>query len=129
MTDQERVMLIETEQRSKSNGHRIDKLEDDIEAVKEEQKAIYKLVTSVELIAQRVGHIEEKVDDTNKKVNEQREALLETEKRLTEKINDSETQPYKDTATRLTTLKWALITAICTLVLSGVVTAVVSFIR
>lgn len=65
MTDQETVMLIETEQRCKSNTHRIDNLENELKEIQSEQKAIYKIATSVELIAQRVSNIETKVDDTN----------------------------------------------------------------
>jgi len=51
MTDQETVMLIETEQRCKSNTHRIDNLENELKEIQSEQKAIYKIATSVELIA------------------------------------------------------------------------------
>ena len=40
MTDQETVMLIETEQRCKSNTHRIDNLENELKEIQSEQKAI-----------------------------------------------------------------------------------------
>lgn len=66
MTEQETVLLIETEQRCKSNTHRIDNLEGELKEIQSEQKAIYKIATSVELIAQRVSNIEGKVDDTNR---------------------------------------------------------------
>ena len=42
MTEQETVLLIETEQRCKSNTHRIDKLEGELKEIQSEQKAIYK---------------------------------------------------------------------------------------
>lgn len=42
MTEQETVMLIETEQRCKSNTHRIDNLEGELKEIQSEQKAIYK---------------------------------------------------------------------------------------
>lgn len=71
MTEQETVLLIETEQRCKSNTHRIDNLEGELKEIQSEQKAIYKIATSVELIAQRVSNIEGKVDDTNRKVDAQ----------------------------------------------------------
>ena len=51
MTEQETVLLIETEQRCKSNTHRIDNLEGELKEIQSEQKAIYKIATSVELIA------------------------------------------------------------------------------
>ena len=82
MTEQETVMLIETEQRCKSNTHRIDNLEGELKEIQSEQKAIYKIATSVELIAQRVSNIEGKVDDTNRKVDAQAKAWQETERKL-----------------------------------------------
>lgn len=42
MTEQETVLLIETEQRCKSNTHRIDNLEGELKEIQSEQKAIYK---------------------------------------------------------------------------------------
>ena len=90
MTDQETVMLIETEQRCKSNTHRIDNLENELKEIQSEQKAIYKIATSVELIAQRVSNIETKVDDTNSKVDAQAKAWQETERKLSEKVNEAE---------------------------------------
>ena len=50
MTEQEKIILIETEQRSKSNSHRIDNMETELRDVKNDQKAIYKIATSVEVI-------------------------------------------------------------------------------
>ena len=47
MTEQETVLLIETEQRCKSNTHRIDTLEGELKEIQSEQKAIYKIATSV----------------------------------------------------------------------------------
>ena len=68
MTDAERVILIETEQRSKSNSHRINDIAEDIKEIKDENKAIYKIATSVEVMAEKLGNIEDKVDETNRKV-------------------------------------------------------------
>ena len=90
MTEQETVLLIETEQRCKSNTHRIDTLEGELKEIQSEQKAIYKIATSVELIAQRVSNIEGKVDDTNRKVDAQAKAWQETERKLSEKVNETE---------------------------------------
>jgi hypothetical protein len=122
MTDQETVMLIETEQRCKSNTHRIDNLE-----IQSEQKAIYKIATSVELIAQRVSNIEMKVDDTNSKVDAQAKAWQETERKLSEKVNEAENKPYKQIASNVNSIKVAVITCICTLLVSGIIGAIVMF--
>lgn len=125
MTEQERIILIETEQRSKSNTHRLDKMETDMRDIKNDQKALYKIATSVEVIAQRVSNIEDKVDDTNDKVNAQAEAWQETERRLTETQNE----PYKRTATNVNSVKVAIVTAICTFVVTGVLSAIIMFVK
>lgn len=125
MTEPEKIILIETEQRSKSNGHRLDNIEDEIKEIKNDQKAIYKIATSVEVIAQRVSNIEEKVDDTNRKVDAQTAAWQETEHRL----NDTQNEPYKRTANNVNSIKVAIVTAICSLLVSGLVGALIAFVK
>lgn len=127
MTDQEKVSLIETDQRAKSNTRRIDNIENEIKEIKNDQKAIYSIATSVEVIAQRVTNIETKVDDTNRKVNEQAETWKETERKLTEKISETENKPYKQIATNVNSIKVAIISCICTLLVSGIIGATVLF--
>ena len=127
MTEQETVMLIETEQRCKSNTHRIDNLEGELKEIQSEQKAIYKIATSVELIAQRVSNIEGKVDDTNRKVDAQAKAWQETERKLSEKVTETENQPYKQIAKNVNSVKVAIITCICTLLVSGIIGAIIAF--
>ena len=127
MVDQETTILIETEQRCKSNSHRLDAVEEEIRDIKNEQKAIYKIATSVELIAQRVSNIESKVDDTNRKVDAQTKAWQETEKKLSEKVSETENKPYKDIAKNVNSVKLAVITAIWTLLATGIVSAIIIF--
>ena len=127
MTEQETVMLIETEQRCKSNSHRIDNLECELKEIQSEQKAIYKIATSVELIAQRVSNIETKVDDTNNNVDAQAKAWQETERKLADKVNETENKPYKQIANNVNSIKVAIITCICTLLVSGIVGALIMF--
>ena len=127
MTEQETVLLIETEQRCKSNTHRIDNLEGELKEIQSEQKAIYKIATSVELIAQRVSNIEGKVDDTNRKVDAQAKAWQETERKLSEKVNETENKPYKQIANNVNTVKVAIITCISTLLVSGIIGEINAF--
>lgn len=127
MTEQETVMLIETEQRSKSNAHRHDNMELELKEIQSEQKAIYKIATSVELIAQRVSNIEDKVDDTNRKVDSQTKAWQETERKLSEKVSETEAKPYRQIANNVNTVKVAIITCVCTLLVSGIIGAIVVF--
>ena len=125
MTEQEQVILIETEQRSKSNTHRLDAMEAEMREIKNEQKAIYKIATSVEVIAQRVSNIEDKVVDTNQKVDSQAKAWQETERRLTEAQNE----PYKRTANNVNSVKVAIITAVCTFLATGILGAIIVFVK
>ena len=127
MNEQDKVTLIETEQRSKANSHRIDNIELELKEIKNDQKAIYSIATSVEVIAQRVSNIETKVDDTNSKVDAQTKAWQETERKLADKISETETKPYKQIATNVNSIKVAVITCICTLLVSGIISAIVMF--
>lgn len=86
-----------------------------------------KIATSVELIAQRVSNIEGKVDDTNRKVDAQAKAWQETERKLSEKVNETENKPYKQIANNVNTVKVAIITCISTLLVSGVIGAIIAF--
>lgn len=127
MTEQEKEMLIAVDQRSKSNTHRLDSFEKKLEDVQKDQKAIYKMASSIEVIASRVGNIEDKVDDTNRKVDAQSAAWRETEKKLSERVNEVESGPYKQLAKNVNSVKVAIVTAICTLLATGIVGAVITF--
>lgn len=83
--------------------------------------------TSVELIAQRVSNIETKVDDTNSKVDAQAKAWQETERKLSERVNEAENKPYKQIAGNVNSIKVAIITGICTLLVSGIIGAIIAF--
>lgn len=129
MTEQEKIILIETEQRSKSNSHRIDNMETELRDVKNDQKAIYKIATSVEVIAQRMTNIEEKVDNLGSKVESQAKAWRDAELKLEEKVTEAEVRPLKEVSKNVNSVKVAIITAVCTLLATGLVGALVQFSR
>ena len=129
MTEQEKIILIETEQRSKSNSHRIDNMETELRDVKNDQKAIYKIATSVEVIAQRMTNIEEKVDNLGNKVESQAKAWRDAELKLEEKVTEAEVRPLKEVSKNVNSVKVAIITAVCTLLATGLVDALVQFSR
>ena len=112
--------LVATEERSKSNSHRSSDMETTIKEIAAEQKAIYKLATSIEVIAQRVSNIDDKVDSIGHKVDMTTQAWQATEQRLTEKMVEAENRPAKDTAKNLAGLKLAFITAILTAIGGGI---------
>ena len=121
------TMLIEANQRTINNERRISELEADIKEIRNDQKAIYQIATSVEVMAQRIGNIEEKVVDTNQKVDAQAQAWQETEKKLADKISDVEMNPIKETAGNINSVKMAIITSICSLLASGAVGCLIAF--
>ena len=126
MTETERI-IFETEQRSKSNSHRIDSLEDDVKEIKEENKAIYKIATSVEVMAEKLGNIEDKVDETNRKVDETAKAQRATEARFMERIENVENRPANQIAKNVNAIKLAAITTGVTFLITGALAALIHF--
>ncbi len=59
MNEDEKTLLISTNERSKSNTHQIDEIKDDIKQIKDDQKAIYDLTTSVKIIAENVSNMKD----------------------------------------------------------------------
>ena len=127
MTDGERIILIETEQRSKSNSHRIDGIENDISKMKEENKAIYRIATSVEVMAEKLGNIEDKVDETKHRVDETAEAQRISEKRFLQRIAEIENAPAGQTARNVNEVKIKVVTAVVTFLITGVLGVLIYF--
>lgn len=125
LTEEEIRLLTETEQRAKSNSHRIDGLSEEIKEVKSNQKALYQIATSVGVIAQRVSNIEQKVDETNRKVDEQNKALKNAEL----KIDENAHEPALRTYDSVNKAKAAFIAAAASIVAGGVIGAIVAFIK
>jgi len=59
MNEDEKTLLISTNERGKSNTHQIDEIKADIKTIKEDQKAIYDLTTSVKIIAENVSNMKD----------------------------------------------------------------------
>ena len=127
MTENERIMLIETEQRSKANSHRLDSVQNSIDKMKEENKAIYKIATSVEVMAEKLGNIEDKVDETKRKVDETAEAQRASEERLLQRVSDVENAPAKQTANNVNSIRLSIVTAVVTFLVTGVAATLVYF--
>ena len=127
MTENERIMLIETEQRSKANSHRLDSVQNSIDKMKEENKAIYKIATSVEVMAEKLGNIEDKVDETKRKVDETAEAQRASEERVLQRVSDVENAPAKQTANNVNSIRLSIVTAVVTFLVTGVAAALVYF--
>lgn len=114
------VLIERVEQRAKSNTHQIQEIKEEMKELKDENKAIYKIATSVEVIAEKLGSIEDKVDDTvaaQKRTEEGQYALMQ-------KINEVERRPDLKKSEGLDKIKISVITAVCTSVTVAVVCAV-----
>lgn len=129
MDEQNIALLIETSERAKSNTHRLDNVEDRLKSYESEQKAIYKIASSVELVVQRMGHIEEKIDNANNKIDAQSRAWQESEKRLSDRISENEARPLRQQADNINKVKVAVITAICTAMATGALAAIIAFMK
>lgn len=56
-------LLTETSERAKSNTHQIDEIKDQIKGIKEDNKVLNRLATSVELIAQDMNHFKNDISE------------------------------------------------------------------
>lgn len=127
MTENEKIILIEADQRSKTNERNIEKLQEDVKEMKEENKAIYKIATSVEVMAEKLGNIEEKVDETNRKVDETAKAQRIAEERFMNRVAEVESQPAKQLAKNVNDIKVKTIIAVITFIVTGILGTIITF--
>lgn len=125
MTEDETKVLIKTEQRSKANEHRIDKLESDVDNLQKDQNAIYQLAASVQVIAQQtkttsedVKSLSNKIDEQGKKIDRQDADRMIAEKALEDRITAVKNAPAIKKSDTLDKVRVAVITAVC----SGIAT-------
>jgi uncharacterized alpha-E superfamily protein len=81
MENEEIIKLTEVDARSRSNSHQIEEIKEEIKDIKNEQKAIYELTSSVKLIAQDMSSIKDSVNDVK-----QGQKILEN--KMDEQITD-----------------------------------------
>ena len=100
------VHVQEIDSRSKSNGHRIDSLEEDMRETKDMQITLVKLANGVENMGNQLMDVKEDIQDVKKGQNE-----------LSEKVTTLENKPAQETKK-----KWDSISEkILWLFISGVV--------
>lgn len=128
MTDQERKELAEIKVRVKTNEDTIKELKENIHEVRDEQRAIHKIATSVEVIAERIVQIDTKVDMTNQKIDDQvdmwrreSERIRQEEDDLSERIDAVENKPYKQLAKNMNSVWVAVATAAATLIATTII--------
>ena len=104
LTEEEIRLLTETEQRARSNSHRIDGLSEEIKEVKSNQKALYQIATSVD---------------------EQNKALKSAELKIDENAHEPALRAYDS----VNKAKAAFIAAAAAIVAGGIIGAIVAFIK
>lgn len=129
MTENERIILIETEQRSKSNTHRLDEMETSIREIQKENKAIYKIASSVEVMAEKLGNIEDKIDETKRKVDETARAQAASEKKFLERISEVENAPAIQTAKNVNDIKLKIAMTVAGFLITGMLGALIYFVK
>jgi uncharacterized protein YdcH (DUF465 family) len=66
MDEDDKELLIQTSERSKSNTHQIDKIEDRIKDIETEQKALYELTSSVKSMAENISDMKSDIKEVKK---------------------------------------------------------------
>lgn len=117
--------IVRVEERVTQNCKDINNIHTDIVEIKNDQKAIYELNSSVKLMVEKMSHMTEKLDDTNSDVKTLNKEMSNVKSQLAE----VDVKADKQVAKNWNQIKVAIITAICTLLATGVIGAVVSFIK
>lgn len=117
--------IVRVEERVNQNCKDIENIHTDIVEIKNDQKAIYELNSSVKLMVEKMSHMTEKLDDTNSDVKTLNKEMSNVKSQLAE----VDVKADKQVAKNWNQIKVAIITAICTLLATGVIGAVVSFIK
>ena len=117
--------IVRIEERVTQNCKDIDNIHTDIVEIKNDQKAIYELNSSVKLMVEKMSHMTEKLDDTNSDVKTLNKEMSNVKSQLAE----VDVKADKQVAKNWNQIKVAIITAICTLLATGIIGAIVSFIK
>lgn len=117
--------VARVEEQTAAHGRNIEAIQNDIAAIRKDQKAIYDLNTSVQLMVQKMTNMTEKLDDTNTDVKNLSKEMSDVKTQLAEVDVKADRQVAKN----WNQIKVAIITAVCTLLATGVVTAILSLWR
>ena len=69
--------ITETSERSKSNSHRLDEVEDDIKSLKEENRTLYEMSASIKTLTDGVVSIKEDVKEIKSEQGEMKSEIQE----------------------------------------------------
>lgn len=117
--------IVRVEERVTQNCKDIDNIHTDIVEIKNDQKAIYELNSSVKLMVEKMSHMTEKLDDTNSDVKTLNKEMSNVKSQLAE----VDVKADKQVAKNWNQVKVAIITAICTLLTTGIIIAAINYIK
>lgn len=117
--------IVRVEERVTQNCKDIENIHTDIVEIKNDQKAIYELNSSVKLMVEKMSHMTEKLDDTNSDVKTLNKEMSNVKSQLAE----VDVKADKQVAKNWNQIKVAIITAICTLLTTGIIIAAISYIK
>lgn len=135
MTEQERIILIETEQLAKNNSRRLDNMSIEVKDLRDEQKALYTLTESVKNLVVKLTEVNDKLDDVKSEVNKKlddvrdefsngRNEWYADKAQLEREIFEAKVEPDVDRSNRFKTFVWGLLAVIG----GGIITAVLNLI-
>jgi predicted nucleic acid-binding Zn-ribbon protein len=107
LNDDEKVMLVESDQRSKSAIHQIDEVKDRLDKLEDKTEDIHRIATSIEVVCNDIGYIKQgqvdlttKVDKLSDKVDSQIQEIKSDVEikvgKVDEKVGKLEREPYEE---------------------------------
>lgn len=138
MTDPN-VMLGIVDQRSIDNERQIANLavelhtlreehKEDMDKMRDEQKAIYDVATSVKVMAEQMRAMNDVMQDTNKKVDVIAQAQIDSEEHLKKKITELENKPAQEALETAKKIRMEIILTIVGFLVGGVLATLIKFI-
>lgn len=114
MTADEARMVQEIKSRGESNTHQIEELKERISKQESRSEVLYQMSESIALMAQSLKQVEGDVGE-----------VKESQKELSSKVSTLENAPAKETLDNIKKIKIAAITAVATMIATGVAGAII----
>lgn len=138
MTDPN-VLLGIVDQRSLDNERQISNLtgelhalreehKDDMDKLREDQKAIYDVASSVKVMAEQMHTMNSVMQDTNKKVDGIAQAQIDSEEHLKKKITELENKPAKEALETAKKVRMEIILTFVGFIVGGLLATLIKFI-
>jgi predicted nuclease with TOPRIM domain len=114
MTAEEVRVMQEIKSRAESNTHQIDELKVRMEKQEAKSETLYQMSENIALMAQSLKQVEGDVGE-----------VKENQKELSDKVSTLENAPANETLNNLKKIKVAAITAVATMIATGVAGAII----